>query len=548
MLIKAKLGRLGQTSLPLTAPNMKWVRLGKLLRSLLVIGLSVILTLGAYFNRCTGGDSPWCSIARMANYTGASWAAVVPPHPAMSLQARDSNANDTRGSNNETEVTRVVAGGISNTLEVNRKAAVQKKVKHHHTANGHKAKMAQLPQKPVRMTEVDCKRLFAGNRQEKQRAYHLQKANALTTLTPKDISASASNCQAFKENYSFVTNPLTREERDFPIAYSLLVFRDADQVLNLLRSIYRPQNYYCLHVDLKAKAEFREAMVAIARCFPNVFLSSRSVRVHWGTYTVLEPEIICMGDLWRYKKWKYFFNLTGQEFPLRTNWELVSILKAYKGANNVGATRRRMERHRFRKAGRPPAGIKLTKGSVHITVNRDFVDYVLHTWTARRFLAWSRRAFIPDEVFFASLNHNPHLGIKGSYTGEPETHWKKYPFMTRYKNWGSLPCAGKWVRQICIMTIGDLPFLNKRRELFANKFHAGYSKIALGCLAERIFNNTRDELLGRRTFDASPYGRMSFVRRRLRHSTFKRIRKARRSIRQSQDPRDCKENCDKANR
>ena len=41
----------------------------------------------------------------------------------------------------------------------------------------------------------------------------------------------------------------------------------------------------------------------------------------------------------RRKKWKYFINLTGQEFPLKTNYEIVQILKAYKGANNVEGTR-----------------------------------------------------------------------------------------------------------------------------------------------------------------------------------------------------------------
>jgi hypothetical protein len=37
----------------------------------------------------------------------------------------------------------------------------------------------------------------------------------------------------------------------------------------------------------------------------------------------------------KYKKWKYFINLTGQEFPLKTNQEIVKILKSYKGANDV---------------------------------------------------------------------------------------------------------------------------------------------------------------------------------------------------------------------
>lgn len=47
-----------------------------------------------------------------------------------------------------------------------------------------------------------------------------------------------------------------------------------------------------------------------------------------------------MNMLWtHYVKWRYFINLTGQEFPLKTNKELVKILKSFKGANDISGTR-----------------------------------------------------------------------------------------------------------------------------------------------------------------------------------------------------------------
>ena len=48
-----------------------------------------------------------------------------------------------------------------------------------------------------------------------------------------------------------------------------------------------------------------------------------------------------MEELWSHKKWKYFINLTGQEFPLKTNLELVRILTAYNGANDLEGTIKR---------------------------------------------------------------------------------------------------------------------------------------------------------------------------------------------------------------
>ena len=65
----------------------------------------------------------------------------------------------------------------------------------------------------------------------------------------------------------------------------------------------------------------------------------------------------------------------------------------------------------------PPHNVTLTKGSVHITVTRAYVNYVLHSPIAQDFLEWVQDTEIPDETFFSSLNHSPHLNVPGAYTG-----------------------------------------------------------------------------------------------------------------------------------
>ena len=191
----------------------------------------------------------------------------------------------------------------------------------------------------------------------------------LTRLPVEWIRNATKDCEWYKRIRGYITSPLTLEEENFPIAYSLVVYKDLEMVERLLRMIYRPQNRYCIHVDSSSSQEYFSTVQAIAACFPdNVFMSSRRIKVRWGTFSVLTPELICMQDLWdmdknksssssrstaatgncqdgdiakrKRKKWKYFINLTGQEFPLRTNHELVKILKAYKGANNGDGTRR----------------------------------------------------------------------------------------------------------------------------------------------------------------------------------------------------------------
>ena len=135
---------------------------------------------------------------------------------------------------------------------------------------------------------------------------------------------------------------LTQTEANFAIDFSLLMYKDVEQAERLLRAIYRPQNVYCIHVDKKTDNDTFRAMKGIANCFDNVFMARTRIDVRWGKFSVLKPDLICMEDLLqRNKKWKYFINLTGQEFPLRTNYEMVRILMAYNGANDIGGTIKR---------------------------------------------------------------------------------------------------------------------------------------------------------------------------------------------------------------
>lgn len=65
----------------------------------------------------------------------------------------------------------------------------------------------------------------------------------------------------------------------------------------------------------------------------------------------------------------------------------------------------------------PPEGIVISKGSVHITAVRGYIEYILTNSTGKAFLEWVKDTGIPDETFFSSLNHSPTLNIPGTYRG-----------------------------------------------------------------------------------------------------------------------------------
>nr|KAG5712030.1 hypothetical protein BaRGS_020756 [Batillaria attramentaria] len=344
--------------------------------------------------------------------------------------------------------------------------------------------------------------------------------------TDHDCIRDTKNCTRYLQQRGFFLGA-SQEEQDFPIAYSIVLYKDTHLLERLLRAIYRPHNAYCLHVDKKTPPATVQAVKNIASCLQNVFLASDRLDVQWGTFSVLEAELVCMKDLWRDKRWRYFINLTGQEFPLKTNLQLVRILQAFNGSNNVDCTTNTRYSYRWYNNFGAPHNITPLKGNVHAVLSRGFVDFVLHEPVARDLLDWVKFTDFPDETFFSTLNHNPHLGVPGSYVGPPDTDASSKPYLARFKNWGdnwydgqgrtnfNWPCFGKRVRNICIFGVGDLPMLTSRKELFANKFHSDFEPVALECLEEWLFNMTLEEYAGTVDFDVSFYENLDIVKHRV---------------------------------
>ena len=191
--------------------------------------------------------------------------------------------------------------------------------------------------------DVKCRLVINGDETETKKASNMATVQPRTNPNgPMNYINKTLDCNTFIAERGYIMSSLTNIEAAFPIAYSILMYKDIEQVERLLRAIYRPQNIYCIHVDSKTSRDIYRAIEGIAKCFPNVFMTARRIDVKWGRFSVLEPELMCMEELLQRKKtWKYFINLTGQEFPLRTNYELIRILMTYNGANDIEGTLKR---------------------------------------------------------------------------------------------------------------------------------------------------------------------------------------------------------------
>ncbi|XP_072048535.1 beta-1,3-galactosyl-O-glycosyl-glycoprotein beta-1,6-N-acetylglucosaminyltransferase-like [Amphiura filiformis] len=103
---------------------------------------------------------------------------------------------------------------------------------------------------------VNCSAVFAGDEDE------VKKINTIF-LKPPAVPSDAEvadnwlgDCTKYRQYRDYPTRPWSTEEEEFPIAYSILTHKNAAQTERLLRSIYQPQNVYCIHVDLKAEPNF----------------------------------------------------------------------------------------------------------------------------------------------------------------------------------------------------------------------------------------------------------------------------------------------------
>ena len=288
--------------------------------------------------------------------------------------------------------------------------------------------------------ELNCRNLLHGNDKD---IYIL--AKDFMIRHPKSPASDESyinatrNCAEFKQSRGYHINPVTLESANFPIAFTILVHSGAEQIERLLRSIYRPQNVYCIHVDGKASKTLHTAAAAIAACFDKVFIASKVTKIIYAGFSRLQADLYCMEELVnRSHYWKYLINLEAQSFPLQTVEEMVKILKIYNGANDIeGIYGRRVIKWRFErewienfesvslnKTGRPnhkpPHEIDIVRGSAYGIFSREFLDFALNDQKAHDLLEWSKKTYSPDEHFWATLHHaytNPHLHAPGSYKG-----------------------------------------------------------------------------------------------------------------------------------
>ncbi|XP_052676463.1 N-acetyllactosaminide beta-1,6-N-acetylglucosaminyl-transferase-like [Crassostrea angulata] len=368
--------------------------------------------------------------------------------------------------------------------------------------------------------DVDCQQIIEGKDDYIAHVSELMKEMEYTFLSDSEIEELAMNCDKFLNTFDSNRFIVSKIELDFPIAYSILTYKDVVQIEKLLRAIYRPHNVYCIHMDRSSGLSLHNAIKAISKCLSNVFVASTLEDVIYEGYSRLKADLNCMSDLLNYSdvNWKYLINLPSQEYPLKTNSEIVKVLQTLNGTNSIESYYYEATHYRINQTYQenyktskleltgeikapPPHNVTVAKGSAYGTFSRRFVEFALRNPKARDILKWTEDTLSPDETFWATLAFNKDLGAPGiqySASGVPNPKsWITVGVMWESKGPAREVCHGMYVRNICVFGLGDLNKIVQEKTLFINKFYHYYQPFALMCIEEWYFN---------KTFSTVPFG------------------------------------------
>lgn len=259
------------------------------------------------------------------------------------------------------------------------------------------------------------------------------------------------------------------------IAYFLLLHRYPEQFERMLKAIYDTKNIYLIHVDKNSDKKVKAYIKDCTLRFPNIyFLESKSAL--WGGYSLVDAELRAMKTLLNLNKdWNYYINLSGQDFPLKSQSEIAAFLSANSGKEFIKVADQALVRpetmHRIRKyvlefqyrlfetfiSRRFLENATPYIGNQWKIVTRSFCDYVCNDTAVHRFKKFYANTFIADEAFFQTVLMNSHFKdqlVNSDY---------------RMIDWVDL---GDRKLRPKIFTIKDIARLLSSKDLFARKFDA----------------------------------------------------------------------------
>ena len=213
------------------------------------------------------------------------------------------------------------------------------------------------------------------------------------------------------------------------IAYFILVHRFPEQFKRLFKALYHPENHYLIHLDKKASIEIYDDIKDFLTDFPSTYILE-SENVVWGGYSMVQAELNGMNYLLKLNlEWDFFINLSGQDYPLKSQKIIREYLTKNKGNNFLKIadqlvvrpeTMNRIENH-FTETADGFSEITYKRaylkdvvpyiGGQWMILTRQCCEFICNSGEAKKFEDYYKNTLIADESFFQTVLMNTSFDV-----------------------------------------------------------------------------------------------------------------------------------------
>ncbi len=111
------------------------------------------------------------------------------------------------------------------------------------------------------------------------------------------------------------------------LAYIILTHKNHEQIIRLIQRLNTTHVKFFINVDKKATDEIYHHITKKFSNYPNVFFIKRC-RVYWGDFGMVEATLEGIKEIYRrHITFDYVVLLTGQDYPIKTNDQIINVLQ-----------------------------------------------------------------------------------------------------------------------------------------------------------------------------------------------------------------------------
>ncbi|KAL7070691.1 hypothetical protein ACQ4LE_010111 [Meloidogyne hapla] len=379
------------------------------------------------------------------------------------------------------------------------------------------------PEWENKWNSINCDKIFDGG-------FIYALTNKIQIGDPLEEKNLPMDCKSIKNRNgmadSWIKNT-TKEEKEFPLAFTRIVYKDYLLLEMELALHYTPENWYCYVVDSKSSPLFYSRLQRLSKCFPNIIIAEKRFNISRAGHNTSNAMIECANILAKpERRWNYLINLQNHDIQAKTNAEMVRIFSLLDGANDVeicdtnanaierikyyldnfiwsfeelklykNDSKNKQQQSLLNIFFNPPKALTISKGYSAASISRDFVDFITKELNLEKLLEQLNKAeFGVDEHLWQTLSISDDLNAPGGFTEKCYISGYKTPFITRYALWENTNCFSRQIRHdVCVFGLEDLTTENlfNLPHLFINKMMPQYDFGVIKCWHKKLIERQK---------------------------------------------------------